>query len=111
MLEVLRQEYVTTARAKGLPEGRVVGRHGLSNALVPILTVLGIVAGSLLGGAVVVEQVFSLPGIGAFTNGASQNGDIPSLLGVTVVSIIFVVIVNFLLDLALGALNPKARVQ
>ena len=65
----------------------------------------------LLSGAIVVEAIFSLPGIGQLTNASSQNGDIPILLGITVVSVIFVVIVNFLLDIALGWINPKVRMR
>jgi peptide/nickel transport system permease protein len=110
IIDVNAQDFVRTLRSRGLPPRRVQV-HLLRNAAPPSLTVLAMMFVGLLGGAIVVEQVFSLPGIGALTNGASQAGDIPILLGVTVITIVFVVIVNFLLDLALGALNPKARVQ
>ncbi|UOQ56001.1 ABC transporter permease [Leucobacter allii] len=105
-----RQDYVRTLRSRGLPRWRIIV-HLLRNASPAALTVLALMFVSLLSGAVVVEQIFALPGIGAVTLGASQNGDIPMLLGVTVITVVFVVIVNFLLDLLLGWINPKARVQ
>ncbi|WP_125611870.1 ABC transporter permease [Specibacter cremeus] len=104
------QDFVRTLRSRGLTQTRVV-LHLLRNAAPASLTVLALMFVGLLSGAVVVEQVFALPGIGAMTNGSSQNGDIPILLGITVVSVLFVVIVNFVLDVVLGWLNPKARVQ
>ena len=81
MLDVLHQDFIRTADAKGLRHGYVVLRHGLPNALLPILTVLGIIAGSLLGGAVVVEQVFSLPGVGRLIIGAIMSRDFPVIQG------------------------------
>ncbi|OZB81333.1 ABC transporter permease subunit, partial [Microbacterium sp. 13-71-7] len=80
------------------------------NASPAALTVIALMFVGLLSGAIVVEQIFSLPGIGQLTNQSSQNGDIPMLLGITVVSIVFVVIINLLLDLVLGWINPKVRV-
>ena len=105
-----RQDYVRTLRSRGLPGWRIVV-HLLRNAAPASLTVLALLFVGLLSGAIVVEQIFALPGIGAMTQGASQNGDIPVLLGVTVVTVVFVVIVNFLLDLLLGWINPKARAE
>lgn len=104
------QDFVRTLRSRGLSRPRVVV-HLVRNAAPASLTVLALMFVGLLSGAIVVEQIFSLPGIGLATNGASQVGDIPILLGITVVTIVFVVIVNFLLDLILGWINPKARVQ
>jgi peptide/nickel transport system permease protein len=87
-----------------------VNLHILRNASPAALTVIALMFVGLLSGAIVVEQIFSLPGIGMLTNQSSQNGDIPMLLGITVVSIVFVVIINLLLDLVLGWINPKVRV-
>lgn len=105
-----RQDYVRTLRSRGLPQWRIVV-HLLRNAAPASLTILALMFVGLLSGAVVVEQIFALPGIGAQTQGASQNGDIPVLLGITVITVVFVVIVNFLLDILLGWINPKARAK
>ncbi|GAB3806412.1 ABC transporter permease [Humibacter antri] len=110
MITANRQDYARTLRSRGLSGTRVT-LHLLRNAAPSSVTVLALMFVGLLSGAIVVEQVFALPGIGALTNGSSQNGDIPILLGITVVTVAFVVVVNFLLDLVLGWLNPKARVQ
>lgn len=108
LVEVSQQDYVRTLRSRGLSSTRVTV-HMVRNAAPASLTVLALMFVGLLGGAVVVEQIFALPGIGALTTQASQNGDIPILLGVTVVTVAFVVVVNLVLDLLLGWLNPKAR--
>ncbi|WP_024355410.1 ABC transporter permease [Leucobacter chironomi] len=110
IMQADRQDYVRTLRSRGLPQWRVV-IHLLRNAAPASLTILALMFVGLLSGAIVVEQIFALPGIGAMTQGASQNGDIPMLLGITVITVIFVVIVNFLLDILLGWINPKARVK
>ncbi len=110
IIQADRQDYVRTLRSRGLPPWRIVV-HLLRNAAPAALTVLALMFVGLLSGAIVVEQIFALPGIGVMTQGASQNGDIPMLLGITVITVVFVVIVNFLLDVLLGWINPKARVQ
>ncbi|PPK71281.1 ABC transporter permease [Actinokineospora auranticolor] len=107
-LEINNQDYVRTLRARGLSKGRVT-RHVLRNASPAALTVLAMMFVGLLGGAIVVELVFYLPGIGQLTQQSSQNGNIPVLLGLTVVTVVFVVVINFLLDLVLGWVNPKVR--
>ncbi|WP_163505389.1 ABC transporter permease [Fodinicola acaciae] len=107
-LQVGNQDFVRTLRARGL-SGRRVTAHILRNASPSALTVLALMFVGLLGGAIVVEIVFNLPGIGSLTQSASQAGDIPVLLGLTAVTVVFVVIVNFLLDLLLGWINPKVR--
>jgi len=107
-LQVADQDFVRTLRARGLSPRRVTV-HVLRNASPAALTVLGLLFVGLLGGAIVVEIVFNLPGIGGLTQSASQIGDIPILLGLTVVAVVFVVVVNFLLDLVLGWVNPKVR--
>lgn len=107
MLEVLRQEYVTTARAKGLVERAVVYRHALRNALIPVLTVAGVQVGYLLGGAIIVEQIFSLPGVGTLIlNGITQR-DYPVVqAGVLFVATSFV-LVNLAVDILYAYLDPK----
>ncbi|WP_110588441.1 ABC transporter permease [Microbacterium suaedae] len=110
VLETRRQDWVRTLRSRGLSTARVTA-HVLRNSAPAALTVIALMFVGLLSGAIVVEAIFSLPGIGQLTYASSQNGDIPMLLGITVVSIVFVVLVNFLLDLALGWINPKVRVS
>lgn len=110
IVEVNNQDFVRTLRARGLPNRRVL-THVVRNASPAALTVLALMFVGLLGGAIVVEIIFNLPGIGSLTQDASQIGDIPILLGLAVVTIIFVVIINLLLDLILGWINPKARVS
>jgi peptide/nickel transport system permease protein len=107
MLEVLRQEYVTTARAKGLVERVVVYRHALWNALIPVITVAGVQVGYLLGGAIIVEQIFSLPGVGTLIlNGITQR-DYPVVqAGVLFVATSFV-LVNLAVDILYAYLDPK----
>jgi peptide/nickel transport system permease protein len=109
MLEVLRQDYVRTARAKGLPDWSVIGKHALANALIPIVTVAGISAGILLGGAVVVESVFSLPGVGRLIVGAIQRRDYPVIQGGLLLTATIFVLVNLAVDLFYAALDPRIR--
>jgi len=105
-----RQDYVRTLRSRGLRQ-RSITLHLLRNSSPAALTTIALMFVGLLSGSVVVEGIFSLPGLGQLTNQSSQNGDIPMLLGITVISVVFVVIVNLALDLVLAWLNPKARVQ
>lgn len=107
-LQVASQDFVRTLRSRGLSQRRVI-LHVLRNACPPALTVLALMFVGLLSGAIVVEIIFNLPGIGSLTQSASQIGDIPILLGLTAVTVVFVVIVNLLLDLVLGWVNPKVR--
>jgi peptide/nickel transport system permease protein len=109
MLEVLGQDYVRTARAKGVAETRVLAAHALKNAAIPIVTLLGLQFAQLLGGAVVTETIFAWPGIGRLVVEAIFNRDFPVIQGVVlVVSLIFVT-VNLLVDLAYAALDPRIR--
>ena len=111
MLEVLGQDYVRTARAKGVGEGRVLAGHALKNAAIPIVTLLGLQFAQLLGGAVVTETIFAWPGIGRLVVEAIFNRDFPVVQGVVlVVSLIFVA-VNLLVDLAYAALDPRIRTE
>jgi len=111
MLEVLHQDFIRTADSKGLPWGIVVTRHGLPNALVPILTVLGIVTGSLLGGAVVIEQVFSLPGVGRLVIGAVLSRDFPVIQGTLLFVAAIYLLVNLLVDILYAVADPRVRVE
>jgi peptide/nickel transport system permease protein len=107
LLEVLNLDFVRTARAKGLDETRVVYRHVLRNALLPMVTLIGLQAGTMLGGSVVVESVFSLPGLGRLAYEAVVQRDINTLLGIVFVSSLLVITVNFLVDVAYAYLDPR----
>jgi peptide/nickel transport system permease protein len=107
MLEVLNLDYVRTARAKGLDETRVVTRHVLRNALLPMVTLIGLQAGTMLGGSVVVESVFSLPGLGRLAYESVVQRDLNALLGIVFVSALLVILVNFVVDLIYARLDPR----
>jgi peptide/nickel transport system permease protein len=109
MLEELGQDYVRTARAKGLPERKVIYGHALRNALVPIVTVLGLQFGALLAGAIVTETIFSWPGIGRLTIQAINNRDYYLVQGCILSIGLTYVAVNFLTDMAYSALDPRIR--
>ena len=109
MLETMGEDYIRTARAKGLRESRVVVRHGLRAALTPIVTIFGLDFGLLLGGAVLTETVFNLPGIGAYAYQAIQNNDLPQILGVVLVASFFVVFCNLVVDIVYAVIDPRVR--
>jgi peptide/nickel transport system permease protein len=109
-IDVLERDYVRTLRARGLPERRVLLRHVLRNAAPPAVTVVSLQFIGLLGGAVLIERVFGLPGLGTMAVNATVQGDRPVVMGVLIMMAIIVVVVNLLVDLAVGWLNPKARV-
>jgi len=109
MLEVLRQEYVRTARSKGLAERLVVYRHALRNALIPVLTIVGLQFGGLLAGAVIVESVFSRPGLGRLAVNAILARDFPVVQGIVLVVAVMYVFVNMTVDVAYGLLDPRIR--
>ncbi len=109
MLDVLREDYVRTARAKGLSPGRVVFVHALRNALVPVVTVIGLLVGSLLGGAVLTETIFSWPGIGKWLIDAILRRDYPVVQGGILISATLVIAVNLGVDLLYGWVNPRIR--
>jgi peptide/nickel transport system permease protein len=111
MLEVLRQDYVRTAKAKGLPHWQVVGKHALANAMIPIMTVIGIIVSLLLSGAVVTETVFSIPGIGQLLTSAILNRDYPMIQGGLLLATVFLVAVNILVDVAYAWLDPRVRYE
>ncbi|TQF83431.1 ABC transporter permease [Elioraea sp. Yellowstone] len=107
MLEVLNLDFVRAARAKGLSETRVLVRHVLRNALLPMVTLIGLQAGTMLGGSVVVESVFSLPGLGRLAYESVVQRDLNTLLGIVFVSAILVIVVNFVVDLLYAKLDPR----
>ncbi|EGJ19460.1 ABC di/oligopeptide transporter, inner membrane subunit (plasmid) [Cereibacter sphaeroides WS8N] len=109
MLEVMGQDYIRTARAKGMRRHTVVFKHALRNALVPVITVIGVMTGVLLGGAVVIESVFSLPGVGRLIIGAIQRRDFPIIQGGLLITASLFVFVNILVDLAYGWFDPRVR--
>ncbi|MBE3000876.1 ABC transporter permease [Nocardiopsis sp. HNM0947] len=111
VIDVLGRDHVRTLRARGLPFPRVVFRHVLRGAATPALTVLAMQFVGMLGGAVIVEQIFGLPGIGAMTVQYTTRGDIPVIMGVVMVSVLVVVVVNLLVDVLVAWLNPKARLS
>ncbi|GAA1324333.1 nickel ABC transporter permease [Leucobacter albus] len=109
LLEVLGEDYVRTARSKGLREGTVLTRHALRNALIPVVTVIGIQAGALLGGTVVIEQVFSWNGIGSLVIRAISQRDYPLVQGAILFLAVFYVVVNLVVDILYIYLNPRLR--
>jgi peptide/nickel transport system permease protein len=111
VLDVLREDYVRTARAKGVSERRVIGRHTLRNALIPIVTVAGLQLGQLMAGAIVLESVFALPGLGRLALGAITARDLPVVQGVALFIASSIVIINFAVDLAYGLLDPRIRYE
>ncbi|MGH7155763.1 MAG: ABC transporter permease [Acetobacteraceae bacterium] len=111
MLEVLNQDFIRTAESKGLPWSIVVTRHGLPNALVPILTVIGIITGGLLGGTVVVEQVFSLPGVGRLIVDAVLSRDFPVIQGSLLFVAVIYLAVNLVVDILYAVVDPRVRLE
>ena len=111
MLETLQEDFVRTARAKGLRERQVVGGHALRAGLTPLLTVLGLDLGAVLGGAVLTEQTFGFPGIGKLAVEAVASKDLPVVLGVTLFATFFVVLANLLVDLLYAVVDPRVRLR
>ena len=109
MLEVLRQDYIRTAWAKGLGEKLVVARHALRNALIPVVTLIGLQAPLLIGGAVIMEQIFVIPGMGLLLLDAVSQRDYPIITGVFLVVGVAVMFINLIVDLSYGLLDPKVR--
>lgn len=109
MLDTMSEDYIRTARAKGLPESVVVTKHGLRAALTPILTIFGLDVGLLLGGAVLTEKTFSLNGLGKYAYDGIVAGDLPKILGVTLIAGVFVVLANLIVDLMYAIVDPRVR--
>jgi peptide/nickel transport system permease protein len=110
MLETMNEDYIRTARAKGLPERTVIVRHGLRAALTPVLTIFGLDLGLLLGGAIITEYTYSLHGLGLFTIEAIDNSDLPEIMGVVLIAAFFIVIANLIVDVLYAYIDPRVRV-
>ena len=111
MLEVLRQDYIRTARAKGLREGVVINGHALRNALIPVITLVGLQVGVVIGGSVIMETIFVLPGMGKRMLTALGSRDTPVVLGIMFVIAIVVVLANLLVDMTYSVVDPRIRYQ
>jgi ABC-type dipeptide/oligopeptide/nickel transport system permease component len=109
MLEVLRADYMRTARAKGLGEGQVIVKHGLRNAMLPVVTLIGIDFGTVIGVAVLTETTFSWPGLGSEIVGAVQQRDLPVLLGLTLVVVLVFAVINLIVDVSYAWFDPRIR--
>jgi peptide/nickel transport system permease protein len=109
MLEVLRQDYIRTAWSKGLPERVVIMRHAMKNALLPTVTLLGLTLPVLVGGTVVIEQIFNLPGMGRFLISSAENRDFTVISAIVLIISVFVVFTNLAIDLFYGFLDPRIR--
>jgi peptide/nickel transport system permease protein/oligopeptide transport system permease protein len=109
LVEALRSDYVRTARAKGLPERRVVGVHALRNSLIPVVTFLGVDLGSLMAGAIVIEGIFNLPGIGQATFSAVHTQEYPTVVGIVTALVLVFILANLVVDLLYAVLDPRIR--
>jgi peptide/nickel transport system permease protein len=111
MLDVLGEDYIRTARSKGLTERRVVYRHGLRSALTPVVSQFGIDIGTLVGGAILTETVFGLPGLGYTSVQAIEQQDLPVIIGIVIVATTGVVLANIVVDLLYAVLDPRVRLH
>ena len=109
MLEVIRQDYIRTAKAKGVPKNKVINKHALKNALIPVVTVIGLQFGSLLGGAVLTESVFSWPGVGTLLINSIKAKDTPTVLGCVIIFSICFSIVNLVVDILYAYIDPRIK--
>jgi peptide/nickel transport system permease protein len=109
MLDILHEDYLRTARAKGVPESRVILKHALRNASIPILTVVGLQLGQLLGGVVITETIFSWPGLGLYAVTAVENQDYPAIMAFTLVSTVAYVLINMIVDVLYPLFNVQTR--
>jgi peptide/nickel transport system permease protein len=109
LLETMGEDYIRTARAKGLPERTVVAKHGLRTSLTPVVTMFGMDFGLLLGGAIITESVFNLPGLGQYVVQAVRQGDLPTVLSVTVIAAFAVTFMNLIVDIVYAYLDPRVR--
>lgn len=109
MLETMNEDFIRTARAKGLRERQVVVKHGLRSALTPILTIFGLDLGLLIGGAILTESTFGLDGIGKYAVDAVTNNDLPKVLGVTLLGTVFIILANLVVDLLYAVVDPRVR--
>ncbi|MEZ5115192.1 MAG: ABC transporter permease [Candidatus Nanopelagicales bacterium] len=109
MLETMSEDYIRTATAKGLPRRKVIGKHALRAALTPIVTIFALDIGALLGGAILTETTFSLPGLGRLAVDAIRSQDLPIIMGVTIFAAIFIVLANVVVDVLYGVIDPRVR--
>jgi peptide/nickel transport system permease protein len=109
LIETMSEDYIRTARAKGLPERQVIYRHGLRAALTPVVTMVGLDIGYLLGGAIITETIFDLDGIGKYTIDAIYDQDFPVVMGVTIFAAFFIVVANLVVDVVYAVLDPRVR--
>ena len=109
LLETMGEDYIRTARAKGLAEHRVVFKHGLRAAITPVVTILGLDLGGLLGGAILTETVFNIPGIGRLAFEAIQKSDLPTIQGTVLLAAFFIILLNLVVDVIYGFLDPRVR--
>ena len=109
MLEVLRQDYIRTAWSKGVRERTVIMRHALKNALIPVVTIVGLQVGLAVSGTVIIESIFNMPGIGRFFYDAIYNRDYPAIQGVVFVIAVVIIFTNILVDLTYAYLDPRIR--
>jgi peptide/nickel transport system permease protein len=109
LIETMSEDYIRTARAKGLSERRVIGRHAMRAAITPIVTILGLDIGILLGGAILTETVFNIPGIGRLAYDGIQNADLPVIQGTVLFGALFIVIANLIVDIGYAFLDPRVR--
>jgi peptide/nickel transport system permease protein len=109
LIETMNEDYIRTARAKGLSERRVIYKHGLRGALTPVVTMLGLDVGLLLGGAFITETVFGLPGIGQLAVQSIGTNDFPTVMGVTVLGAFIIAIANLVVDVAYAFVDPRVR--
>jgi peptide/nickel transport system permease protein len=111
LIETMSEDYIRTARAKGLSEKRVIWRHGVRSAITPIVTVLGIDVGTLLGGAIITETVFDIPGVGRLNYDAIVHSDFPIVQGTVLLAALFIVLANLVVDIAYAYIDPRVRVH
>jgi peptide/nickel transport system permease protein len=109
MIEVMSEDYIRTARAKGLPERRVIFRHGLRSAITPVVTAAGLDIGILLGGTILVETVFNIPGVGRLAFDSIQNADLPMIQGTVLIGAFFIIMANLIVDVIYAFLDPRVR--
>ncbi|MGZ4148540.1 MAG: ABC transporter permease [Actinomycetota bacterium] len=109
MLETLSEDFIRTARAKGLPERTVTYKHALRASLTPVITMLGLDIAGLLGGVIIIENVFSLPGLGVYALDSLNNQDFPAVMAVTIVAALFIVVANLIVDVIYAFLDPRVR--
>jgi peptide/nickel transport system permease protein len=109
MLDTLGEDYIRTARAKGLPERVVIRKHALRAGLTPIVTAAGLDLAGLLGGAIITEAIFSLPGLGALAISSVVDADLPLIVGITLVTATFIIVANLIVDLLYAVIDPRVR--